>query len=191
MGAVAPPPFLRATNVGSCCPCSVSVGVDCFDGGAAPIHALVVQMDARTRWSKEWSRYNQDAVDDCISRVAKRRPQLSWEFCCSVSVGVDCFDGGAAPIHALLAHDGRTCWLKQWSRYSQELRELKMWLYREGWLETSLPVPSGGPHGGMDLAQVGDMVALSCATGDKNDGNAVMFDRIGSQGRTRREMASF
>ena len=74
------------------------------------------------------------------------------------------------------------------------LRELKMWLYREGLLETSLPAPSGGPHGGMDLAEVGGtthMVALSCATGVKNDGNAVMFDRIGSQGRTCREMASF
>ena len=34
------------------------------------------------------------------------------------------------------------------------LRELKMWLYREGLLETGLPVPSGGPHGAMDLAQV-------------------------------------
>ena len=59
------------------------------------------------------------------------------------------------------------------------LRELKMWVYREGLLETGLPVPSGGPHGGMDLAQVGGtthMVALSCATGVKNDGNAVMFE---------------
>ena len=34
------------------------------------------------------------------------------------------------------------------------LRELKMWLYCEGLLETGLPVPSGGPHGAMDLAQV-------------------------------------
>jgi Proteolysis_6 C-terminal len=72
------------------------------------------------------------------------------------------------------------------------LRELKLWLYREGMLETGLPIPSGGPHGAMDLAQVEalqrstlhvtgvtsvitdgsnptgtNMVALSCATGVK------------------------
>ena len=66
------------------------------------------KMDARTRWSKEGSRYNQDAFDDCISHVAKRRPQLSWELCCSVSIGVDCFEGNASPIHALVVQNGRT-----------------------------------------------------------------------------------
>jgi hypothetical protein len=34
------------------------------------------------------------------------------------------------------------------------LRELKLWLYREGMLETGLPVPPGGAHGAMDLSQV-------------------------------------
>jgi len=34
------------------------------------------------------------------------------------------------------------------------LREMKLWLYREGMLETGLPVPPGGAHGGMDLSQV-------------------------------------
>mmetsp|Transcript_1634 Transcript_1634/g.2573 ORF Transcript_1634/g.2573 Transcript_1634/m.2573 type:complete len:2448 (-) Transcript_1634:7099-14442(-) len=34
------------------------------------------------------------------------------------------------------------------------LRELKLWLYREGMLETGLPLPPGGSHGGMDLSQV-------------------------------------
>lgn len=77
------------------------------------------------------------------------------------------------------------------------LREMKLWLYREGLLETGLPVPSGGAHGGMDLLQEGALqrstlhvsgaqsasvsavestssssanvhtVALSCATGVK------------------------
>ena len=73
------------------------------------------------------------------------------------------------------------------------LRELKMWLYREGLLETGLPVPSGGPRSGMDLAQVGGttlMVALPCAMGVKNNGNAVDFDPIVSQGRRFREMTS-
>ena len=30
--------------------------------------------DARTRWSEKWTRYNQNALDDCISHVASRRP---------------------------------------------------------------------------------------------------------------------
>ena len=71
------------------------------------------------------------------------------------------------------------------------LREMKLWLYREGLLETGLPVPPGGAHGGMDLSQEGALqrstlhvsaasavestsssanvhtVALSCATGVK------------------------
>ena len=74
------------------------------------------------------------------------------------------------------------------------LREMKLWLYREGLLETGLPVPPGGAHGGMDLLQEGALqrstlhvsaaaaasmettssgaanvhtVALSCATGVK------------------------
>jgi len=67
------------------------------------------------------------------------------------------------------------------------LREMKLWLYREGLLETGLPVPSGGGHGAMDMAQVESLqrstlhvsggstpgsgsantVALSCATGVK------------------------
>lgn len=34
------------------------------------------------------------------------------------------------------------------------LREVKLWLYREGMLETGLPIPPGGANGGMDLAQV-------------------------------------
>lgn len=34
------------------------------------------------------------------------------------------------------------------------LREMKLWLYREGMLETGLPVPPGGTHGAMDLSQV-------------------------------------
>ena len=34
------------------------------------------------------------------------------------------------------------------------LRELKLWLYREGMLETGLPVPPLGTHGAMDLSQV-------------------------------------
>jgi Proteolysis_6 C-terminal len=34
------------------------------------------------------------------------------------------------------------------------LRELKLWLYREGMLETGLPVPPGGAHGASDLSQV-------------------------------------
>ncbi|KAL3923025.1 MAG: hypothetical protein SGILL_001888, partial [Bacillariaceae sp.] len=33
------------------------------------------------------------------------------------------------------------------------LREMKMWLYREGMLETGLPVPPGGAHGANDLSQ--------------------------------------
>jgi len=33
------------------------------------------------------------------------------------------------------------------------LREVKLWLYREGMLETGLPVPPGGSHAGTDLAQ--------------------------------------
>ena len=33
------------------------------------------------------------------------------------------------------------------------LREIKLWLYREGLLETGLPVPSGGGLHGLDLAQ--------------------------------------
>lgn len=76
------------------------------------------------------------------------------------------------------------------------LREMKLWLYREGLLETGLPVPPGGAHGAMDLSQEGALqrstlhvsgaqsstvsgmnststsssvhtVALSCATGVK------------------------
>ena len=63
------------------------------------------------------------------------------------------------------------------------MRELKFWLYREGMLETGLPIPSGGPHGGLDLLQLealqrstlhvstaaesGHNVALSCETGVK------------------------
>lgn len=34
------------------------------------------------------------------------------------------------------------------------LREMKLWLYRESMLETGLPVPPGGTHGGVDLSQV-------------------------------------
>lgn len=34
------------------------------------------------------------------------------------------------------------------------LRELKLWLYREGMLETGLPLPPGGAHGAMDHSQV-------------------------------------
>jgi hypothetical protein len=34
------------------------------------------------------------------------------------------------------------------------LREMKLWLYREGMLETGLPVPPGGAHGASDLSQV-------------------------------------
>jgi Putative zinc finger in N-recognin (UBR box) len=34
------------------------------------------------------------------------------------------------------------------------LREIKLWLYREGMLETGLPIPPGGANGAMDLAQV-------------------------------------
>ena len=49
--------------------------------------------DALTRWSKQWSRYSRDDIDDCIPYVAQRQPQLSWEFYCSLSIGVDCFDG--------------------------------------------------------------------------------------------------
>ena len=30
---------------------------------------------------------------------------LSWDFYCSVSIGVDCFEG---PIHALVVQNGRT-----------------------------------------------------------------------------------
>jgi hypothetical protein len=72
------------------------------------------------------------------------------------------------------------------------LREIKLWLYREGMLETGLPVPSGGPHGALDLTRVetlqrstlhvsgvsesedgakDDTVALSCATGVKMSEN--------------------
>lgn len=67
------------------------------------------------------------------------------------------------------------------------LREIKFWLYREGMLETGLPVPSGGAHGleltriellqrstlhvsGVSESQDGakdNTVALSCATGVK------------------------
>jgi hypothetical protein len=72
------------------------------------------------------------------------------------------------------------------------LREMKHWLYREGLLETGLPVPAGGMHGAMDLVQVETLqrstlhvqenhaaildgpswltpkpLALSCATGVK------------------------
>lgn len=34
------------------------------------------------------------------------------------------------------------------------LREIKLWLYREGMLETGLPMPPGGAHGASDLSQV-------------------------------------
>ena len=34
------------------------------------------------------------------------------------------------------------------------LKEMKQWLYREGMLETGLPVPPGGAHGASDLSQV-------------------------------------
>jgi len=34
------------------------------------------------------------------------------------------------------------------------LRELKLWLYREGMLETGLPLPPSGTHGGMDSSLV-------------------------------------
>ena len=34
------------------------------------------------------------------------------------------------------------------------LREIKLWLYREGMLETGLPIPPGGAHGASDLSQV-------------------------------------
>mmetsp|Transcript_26458 Transcript_26458/g.74018 ORF Transcript_26458/g.74018 Transcript_26458/m.74018 type:complete len:3261 (+) Transcript_26458:550-10332(+) len=34
------------------------------------------------------------------------------------------------------------------------LRELKLWLYREGMLETGLPVPPGGGNSAMDMSQV-------------------------------------
>jgi hypothetical protein len=34
------------------------------------------------------------------------------------------------------------------------LREMKLWLYREGMLETGLPMPPGGGHGASDLLQV-------------------------------------
>ncbi len=34
------------------------------------------------------------------------------------------------------------------------LKEMKLWLYREGMLETGLPVPPGGGHGASDLSQV-------------------------------------
>ena len=44
------------------------------------------------------------------------------------------------------------------------LRELKMWLYREGLLETGLPVPSGWPHGAMDLSQGTALEALQRST---------------------------
>mmetsp|Transcript_11499 Transcript_11499/g.25659 ORF Transcript_11499/g.25659 Transcript_11499/m.25659 type:complete len:3095 (-) Transcript_11499:90-9374(-) len=70
------------------------------------------------------------------------------------------------------------------------IREIKLWLYREGMLETGFPIPSGGTQGPMDLAQAealqrstlhvsgstaatedgtggSTMVALSCATGVK------------------------
>ena len=38
--------------------------------------------------------------------------------------------------------------------FSALLRELKLWLYREGTLETGLPLPPGGGHGAMDHSQV-------------------------------------
>jgi hypothetical protein len=72
------------------------------------------------------------------------------------------------------------------------LREIKLWLYREGMLETGLPLPPGGAHGATDMAQVESLqrstlhvsgsqstsndalsnsnagaVALACATGVK------------------------
>lgn len=34
------------------------------------------------------------------------------------------------------------------------LREMKLWLYREGMLETGLPMPPGGIHGASDLSQI-------------------------------------
>merc|ERR1712238_29340 len=34
------------------------------------------------------------------------------------------------------------------------LKEMKLWLYKEGMLETGLPVPPGGAHGASDLSQV-------------------------------------
>ena len=64
------------------------------------------------------------------------------------------------------------------------LREIKLWLYREGMLETGLPIPPGGAHGDLDLSQLEALqrstlhvstgagsgqnaVALACATGVK------------------------
>ena len=68
--------------------------------------------------------------------------------------------------------------------FASLLREIKFWLYREGMLETGLPIPPGGAHGGLDLLQLealqrstlhvstaagssANAVALACATGIK------------------------
>lgn len=96
------------------------------------------------------------------------------------------------------------------------IREVKMWLYREGTLETGLPIPSGGPHGPMDLAQAealqrstlhvsgtisGDgmdtgmasnMVALSCATGVKMTENqlGLIENALKAEGEMRNQRLS-
>lgn len=44
------------------------------------------------------------------------------------------------------------------------LREIKLWLYREGMMETGLPIPPGGAHAAMDLDQLAKVETLQRST---------------------------
>ena len=59
------------------------------------------------------------------------------------------------------------------------LREIKLWLYREGLLETGLPIPSGGGlHGPMDLAQAGALQRSTLhVTGSSSSTSSTSGDR--------------
>lgn len=38
--------------------------------------------------------------------------------------------------------------------FASLLREIKLWLYREGMLEACIPIPPGGAHGGLHLLEM-------------------------------------
>jgi hypothetical protein len=61
--------------------------------------------------------------------------------------------------------------------FASLLRELKLWLYREGMLETGLPIPPGGAHGGLDLLQMEALQrsTLHVSTAAGSGHNAVAF----------------
>jgi hypothetical protein len=56
-------------------------------------------------------------------------------------------------------------------------QEIKLLLYREGMLETGLPIPPGGNHSGLDLFQLEALQrsTLHVSTGAGSGQNAVAF----------------